>query len=341
MLGTNGHLSVSVATITGQPVAALAPGVLPSIMFSRESEEVSRCEFQILNENEDTFVDLVPWYHWATVWDGDEPVWRGTLQAVRIGRHLTAVSCRDVSTFCWRTRVPLSKTWREVDPSGIAADLYTQMLAMHKVNVTPVVRPDVMADTFTISTAVDSRMMNQSMDELTKLGLKWTVVAGTPVFGPMLATPIASIDERDILDDIEIIRDGTNTFNDVRVQGKNFTSTYREKLGDLNLQTLVSMDDVFGVSNIEKATQQYARQVSQIKDQLVVPPGASLSLDTEITMDQLVPGNRFVIYARGLATMMVLTQVEVNSTPGSFAVNVTLETIIDHAELDSKTGTTT
>lgn len=341
MLGVNGHLGVTVATVTGQNVAELSPGVLPSIMFSREGQEVSRCEFQILNENADVVMDLVPWYHWVTVWDGQTVVWRGPIQNVRIGRHLTAVSCRDLSTFCWRTRVPISKTWREINPTGIAAELYGHMLALHKINVIPVVRPDLMANTFSISTQVDSRMMNQTMDELTKLGLQWTVFAGTPVFGPMLDTPVAVIDEVDILDDIEIVRDGTNTFNDVRVQGKNFTSTHREALGDLNLQTLVSMDDVFGVANIQRATQQYARQVSQIRDQLVVPAGASLSLDTEVTLDQLVPGNRFVVYARGIANMMELTQLEINSTPGSFSANVTLETIVEHSELETRTGTMT
>lgn len=338
MLGTKGHLGVTVATITGQTVAELAPGVLPAVMFSRESCEVSRCEFQILNENEDVVTELVPWYHWVTVWEDTEPVWRGPIQNVRIGRHLTAVSARDVSTFAWRTRTPMSKTWRDTNPSAIALELYTAMLALHRVNVAPMVRPDLTADTFTISTQIDSRMMNQVMDDLTKIGLKWTVVAGKPVFGPMLRTPVSVIDERDILDDIEIVRDGTNTFNDVRVQGKNFTSTHKEELGGLNLQTLVSMDDMFGVSNIQRATQQYAKQVSMIRDQLVVPTGASLDLDSAITLDQLVPGNRFVVHARDIASLMELTQVEINSTPGTFTVNVSLETVYERTELETRTG---
>lgn len=336
MLGTNGHHPATIHTVDGRKIADLPSGVLPAMMWSREAEEVSRCEFTIHNQAQDIAEEIRPWYHWVTIWDAHVPVWTGPIQRVLIGTDLTQVSARDTSTFCWRTRTPVTKTWQDRDPSVIAVEMWEAMLSLHHVKAKPVIRSDASGDTFTYSAAVDARMMNQIMDDLTKIGLKWSVVAGTPVFGPMPVNPIAQLTERDFHTEIQLLRDGVGTFNDVRVQGKNYAATHIEELGGMNLQTLVSMDDMFGVSNIQKATAQYARQVSQIQNVLMVPGGASLDLDVDLTLDDLVPGNVFSVYARSVSNLMRLTSVEVSSSPGTYEVQVTLESIFDQAELITK-----
>lgn len=339
MIGDTARQAVSVHTVTGEKVDDLPPSVLPSLMWSRERNEVSRCEFSLHNAASDVAGELIPWHHWATVWEGQKPVWTGPIQRSSSGRVLTQVSARDTATFAWRTRVPVTKTWVGLDPSSIANEIYLRMLEIHRVRATPRILPDDLADTFNFSVQADSRMVNQVMDDLTKIGLDWCVVAGVPVFGPPPSNPIATLYEADFMAEIEIVRDGVGTFNDVRLQGMNFAATSRQPLAGLNLQTLISLDDMFGVSNIQKATEQYARQKALIKDMLVVPSGASLHPEADVSLEDLVPGAVFLVQARGVENLMRLDSVEVETTAGSFNVAVTLETILDQSELDLLGGT--
>lgn len=311
----------SVHTVDGRRVADLSDRAVLSSMWSRELSEVSRCELTVATGDAD---GVHPWHHWITGWDGDTPVWTGPVQRVVIGRDRTTITARDVSTLMWRTRTPLTKRWQGTEVARIAAELWARMLELHRVNAEPVVNRVLSTAAFDVSADADKTMMHQVHDELVKLGLQWTVVAGRPILGPVSTKPVGTLGEADLVADIEVVRDGTNTYNDVRLQGQNFAAYALADLGGLRLQTLVSLDTVFGVSNVQNATNAYAAQVSQIRDALVIPAGASLRLDQPFGLDALVPGAMFSVYARGLSALMRLEQVEVRRTPSTYDVAVTL-----------------
>ena len=330
---------VTVHTVDGSRVGDLPCSVLGNQLWSRERNEVSRCEFNIATQAVPELVaELRPWLHWVTAWDGGVPVWTGPIHRVVMDDRITAVSARDVSTFMWRTRVPTTRTWETTDPGRIAANLWELMLEIHGVNAHPQVYPDPAAEKFDFQTVADSRMMHQAIDDLTKLGLDWAVVGGTPVFGPPVDGPVETLRECDFQTELRVVRDGVDTFNNVRVQGKNYAETHIEPLAGLNLQSLVSLDDLFGVANIQRATRQYTKNAARIRDVLEVPASASLHPDAPVSLADLVPGTQFLVQARGLSTVMVLDKAEVVSEAGTYDIRVSLESRSVATELGTATG---
>lgn len=331
--------TISIHEVNGTHLGDMPAESLSQTVWTRDAAEVSRGEFQAHSEAEPELLrEIRPWLHWATVWDMQSPVWTGPIQKVQIGRNLSSITARDMSTFAWRTRVPITKSWEGTDPALIAAELYGLMLDVHRIRVDPVVTLDPTGGRFDYTSTVDLRMMHQAIDDLVKLGLEWTVLKGTPVFGPVATTATNTLTEFDFLAEIQTVRDGTGMFNDVRVQGKNFAETTFVELAGLRLQTLVSLDSMFGVSNIQRASQQYTQQTARVRDALVMPGNASLHPDAPVTLDELVPGNLFAVNARGIANIMKLQNVTVTTGPGTYDVQVTLETVSEQTELEKSSA---
>lgn len=326
-------ITATVHTVDGRGVDVIPCSIMSAITWGREQREVSVCDIDVMTEGDPELLeDLRPWVHWVTVWHGERPVWTGPIQSIRIGRVTTKIAARDPSTFMWRTRVPVTRTWADTDPTGIAASVLASMNDLHHIDATPIVLPGI-TESFTYHADADSRMVHQLMDDLTKLGLEWTVVAGRFILGAFSEAPVAELAECDFLVDIDRLRDGSGTFNDVRIQGQNWAQTARAPLAGLNLQTLVSLDDVFGVSNIQKAARLYAQEVAAIRDVLVVPSGASLHPEADVRLDDLVPGKVFKVSANGIANLMKVDQVQVSATPGTFDTQVTLVAVQGQGEL--------
>lgn len=331
--------TISFHEVNGTHVGDMPAESLTQCLWTRDAVEVSRGEFAVHTEAESELLDeLRPWLHWATVWDRQQPVWTGPVQKITIGRAASSIIARDVATFGWRTRVPLTKSWESRDPAIIAGEVYELMLDVHRIRVDPIVHLDPTGGRFDFSMVVDQRMVHQTMDDLVKLGLEWTVVKGVPVFGPVSRVPTNTLTEADFVADIQSVRDGTGTYNDGRIQGKNFAETTIVELAGLRLQTLVSLDSMFGVSNIQRASQQYVQQTARIRDALVIPPSASLHPDAPISLDELVPGNLFAVNARGIANVMKLQSMTVTTGPGTYDVQVTLETVNEQTEIEKQTN---
>lgn len=328
---------VVIHTVRGVRVAELGSESLASITWSRERNEVSRATVtvpRVLEEME----DITPWLHWITVWDCGVEVWRGPVQKVTMTRASVTLEGRDTSTLMWRTRTPFSRQWSSTDPARIALPLWEAMLDLHRVDVEPVINRMVTTSPFDFSCTANDSTLNTIMDDLVKLGLEWTVVAGTPVLGPMPVNPQTALAECDFLVDLERVRDGAQTANDVRLQGTNYAHTVAVPLGDLHLQTLVSMDDVYGVSNVTKAAREYAKRVATISDVLIVPSGAGLHPDAPITVPQLIPGIRVSVWSEDVGYLMRLESMEVTDTAGAYSIAVTLEADVELTELEM-TGT--
>lgn len=332
-------VSVSVHTVDGRIVGDFPCNVVAGFNWSREDTEVSTCDIDILTQGAPELVEeLRQWVHWITVWHDETPVWTGPIQTIRITWARTSISARDTATLMWRTRLPVTRTFTDTAPARIADPLWRAMLQHHGVRATPIVLPGVSEDTFTVSAVADSRMLNQFMDELVKVGLHWTVIAGRPVLGVFSRDPVAELAECDFLVELERRRDGTSTFNDVRVQGQNWAQTAVVDLAGLRLQTIVSLDDMFGASNIQRATQQYARQSARLRDEIVVPPGASLHPQAPVTLDDLVPGKVFIVHTETVSQLMRLDQVTVSGSPDTFDVQVTLVALEDTGEIATLVG---
>lgn len=330
--------AVSIHTADGRLLGTLLCDAMDGLVWGRERREVSGCEIGALTQADPELIeDIRPWVHWVTVWHGQAPVWSGPIQSATIGRTRTRIVAKDPATFMWRTRVPITYQWADTDPTRIAETVLGYMNELHGLTAAPIVLPAV-TEAFTYSATSDSRMLHQMMDDLTKLGLEWTVVAGRFILGKFPSGPVASLAECDFLVEIERLRDGTATFNDVRVQGQNWAQTAVAPLAGLRLQTLVSLDDVFGVSNIQKAARLYAEETSAIRDVLVLPSSASLHPEADISLDDLIPGKNILVQAQGVSSVMTVDQVTVSVSVNSFDTQVTLVAVQDRGEVAELVG---
>ncbi|WP_182349324.1 hypothetical protein [Tomitella gaofuii] len=336
MIGDHGPYAATIHTVDGELLGDLALSQVVSTKWSRELNEVSRGTV-VSTDAVDIAEHVTPWQHWITLWDGRDPVWSGPiLKTTDDGRNLT-VDARDVGCLLSRTRTTASQVWAGQGPQRIAADLWNQMLRLHRVNATPDVYPMPTVDRFDYNTSTDSTLLSQNMSDLVKLGLQWTIIAGRPVLGTVADDPVAELADCDFLEDTQLVRDGTRTANDVMVQGQNYAHTYVAPLGGLRLQALVSIDDLFGVSNIKRATRQYTELSGVIRQQIIVPSSVTLHQDAEVSLGDLIPGALFIVHSRGMSQIMRLVKVEVANESGSNKVAVSLETIQTTTELGEKT----
>lgn len=319
--------AVSLHTVSGGVVGDFPCQIIGGITWGREAEEVSICEITVMTEGDPELIEEIrPWVHRVTVWQDGAAVWTGPIQQVTIGSSITKIAARDPSTFMWRTRVPLTKTWEGERPESVADEVLRLMLDLHRLPGAPMIVPTV-SPNFTYHADADIRMVNQLMDDLTKLGLHWTVVSGTFVLGQYSLEPVAELAECDFLVEIERLRDGVDTFNDVRLQGQNWAEVAVADLAGLQLQTLVSLDNLFGVGNVQQAAALYAQQSSRIRDVIKVPSGASLHPDAPVELSDLVPGKVVRVSAGGIVNLMRVDAMRVTTTPGGFDRQVTLVSI--------------
>lgn len=327
------HQIVSLHTVSGVQLYQFLGNELIDLSWSRDLRNVSRCEITVpttLDYNR--IPDLIPWQHWLSVWDntGQELYWTGPIHKVESTRESITIKGRDVSSLFTRTRVPLSKRWENADPASIASELIDGMIEVHGLNISPIVLTDPLADRFDYKATADEQMLDSVMDELVNFGLYWTVVAGTPILGPMPRTPVASLGETDFVGGgLTVVRDGSKFYNDVLLRGADSLSRARVPLGTLNLQTIVDVDSMFGVSNTDRATKQFARYVSTIRDTITLPDNSVLHPNAPIGVDQLIPSNRLVIDAYGVLVQMQLTGVDVEYTSRTSSVSVRMESVDD------------
>lgn len=331
------EVAIGVRTVDGRPVAEIPCGSSTDVLWTRDRNEVSRCEIQTYDIDAG---ELVPWLHWIDVWENDRTVWSGPIHEVgtELGTGATRIEAKDVASFQWYTRVLTTQRWTGLDTAPIAADLWRDMLRLHGIDADPEVLPTVGDERFNFAVTADTRMLHQVMDELVRIGLTWTVVAGRPVLGNQPDTAIADLDACDFMVGLRRVRSGKRAAADVRVQGSNWAQTERIDMAGLRLQALVSLDDLFGVANITAAARQYLREVGAIRDVLEVPAGASLHPDAPVTTDDLVPGRVFAVHAGELAGLMRLKSIEVAWSAQNRDVRVTLDAVTEPIELADDEG---
>ena len=321
---------VALHTHSGVPLSQYQPSEQVDLKWTRQLRDVSSCDLSIASGlSYGELPDLTPWLHWISVWgtDPETLLWSGPIQKVTANRDSIKVSAKDVAALTSRTRCPLTKRWDAVDPSTVAAELWAAMIEAHGLHLAPIVRPDPEGDRYSFGCTADAAMLESTMTDLTNLGLKWTVVGGVPILGPAPLAPVVALGEADFLGGMEITRDGSASYNDILLRGADDLARAHREMGGLNLQTIVNIDNMFGVSNVDKAVLQYAKYTSRIRDALSLPNDASLHPDAPVHIDQLIPSARFVVEGYGLRTLMELESVTVTCSDGNTRVSVNMESV--------------
>ncbi|OHU29016.1 hypothetical protein [Mycobacteroides chelonae] len=321
---------VSLRTASGKQLYQFLANDQVSLKWTREQRQVSIFDMQVPSVlDSGRRMDITPWLHWVDVFDGQgrELYWSGPIQRVLASRSRTAISARDMSALMTRTRCPLTKRWDAADPSKIAGEMWAAMIELHGLNTRPIERVDPRGDRFDFDAIADEVMMSATIDQLVGLGMHWTVVGGVPILGPAQLKPIAALGENDFVDgEFSIERDGTESYNDVLLRGGDNLSRASVPMGGLRLQTITNIDDMFGVSNVDRAAKQYVRYTGAIKDTLVLTDGAVLHPDAPVDISQLVPSVRVTVEALGVVQLMELQNVTVT---GDGSVAVTLSSVND------------
>ena len=304
--------------------------------WSRDQRDASRYTVALPHQDGHGFPDIVPWQHHVTVYDGDRDtvLWTGPIQKVSSNRAGLALTAKDHGCYLQRTRDPITKRWDAADPSKIAAELWRAMVDLQGVNSRVIERPDPDGDRFDFAVVSDEQMMDQTLGALVDFGLRWTVVSGAAILGPLPHTPVASLGDDDFLGEgITLVRDGSAMANDVLVRGADVRHRERVDYFGQNLQTIHDIDNMFGVSNVKRAAQQYVRHTGTVRTRLELPPNTVLHPDAPVSIDELMPSARFVIESSGIRQLMELTGVEVTRRAGATNVSVTMESVEEDIEL--------
>lgn len=329
----DGDQVVAIHTNRGVPVTQFLAEDQVSMRWTRTLRETSRCELAIAGIIGEQLPALQPGLHWVSVWsttNDREPLWRGVVHDCTARRSGVTITAFDVSWWTTRTRVPLSKRWEAEDPALIAAEMWSAMIELNQFNVHPVVRTDPWGDRFAYKVTADEKMVDSVVADLVAKGLRWSVVAGTPVLGPASLTSIAALGENDFLGaGLSVVRSAAMVFNDVLLRAGDAVSRARADMAGLNLQTIVTADSVFGVSNADKETRQYVRHTGKMRDALILDDGTVLHPDAPVGINQLVPSARLTVTAFGLPTTMELTNVTVTVSSDQSTVAVSAESIND------------
>jgi hypothetical protein len=324
-----GQQMVSLHTASGVQLFQFTASDIADLTWSRELSDVSRCEVEVPTRLVD---DITPWLHWVSVWgdEGQSLYWTGPIQKVTYRREGTTIEARDIGALMSRTRVPLTKRWEATDPALIARELWQQMINLHRLRGKPVVRRDPLGDPFNFEAVADEMMLDALMDDLVSLGLTWTVVAGTVLLGPAPRTSMAALGEEDFLDgNLSVVRDGSRVFTDVVLRAADANSRARVSNGGLNLQTIVDVDSLFGVSNADRATRQYLRFCSRMREAVILDGSAQLHPYAPLTIESLVPSSRVTVSAYGAQSLMELQSMEVSMSSDDVVVAVGLESVDD------------
>lgn len=331
---------VVLRSIDGNQLMQWLPEDFTQLSWGRELRQTSKCQLQAgsVLDSQGNAPPITPWVHWIDVYSTDmKPrlYWTGPIMSIDMDEYSTDITAWDVSAFLSETRVPLTKAWDGVDPSVPALALWEAMLAFQGLNhIVPIARQDPYGNRFDCSFVADEKMLDKAIQDLEQMRFKWSVVAGVPLLGPMPDDPIASLDKSDFIGKgLTLRRDGSRTYNDVLVRGADSISSVRRELYGLNLQTIVNVDNMFGLTNVNAAAREYVDSVGRIPSSIQTPAGAVLNPNVDLDINQLVPSARFALTAFGLRLKVELESMQVMCQSGQSQTTVTLTEVPDRTEI--------
>jgi hypothetical protein len=336
-----GEQMVVIRDTSGVPVFEFPPSQIVSLQWGREGQQVSKCTLATppLLDSGGNFVRIVPWLHWLEVWSTDmDPVlyWTGPVQEPSSDQFGGQITASDVGVFLAKTRCPITESWDAVDPSIPALAAWQGMLTQQGLDrIVPIQRINPWGQRFDVTLTSDVETLDKTMSEMEQMGLYWSVNAGIPLLGPMPLQPIASLGLAHFAQQgPRVVRDGTTVFNDVLVRGPDNIVRASVPLNGLNLQTIVNLDNMFELTNVLSAAQQYVLYTGSFRTTINVPSGAILVPDAPVTVDQLVPTARYAVEVFGVRVRMQLQSMQCTLTSGQTPqVAVTLVEVPDWTEI--------
>lgn len=188
MIGGERNQLVSLHTHKGVQLDQYDPDNQISLGWSREQNQVSKCEVNASSSLNDGVVpNIVPWLHWISVWDeyGRRLHWTGPVAKWQANRDQLSITAYDVGTYFKKQRNPITKRWEATDPAFIARELVESMIEQQGINTAPIVRPDPRVDKFDFQVKSDDQMLDQTIASLVNFGLRWAITGGVPVLGPL------------------------------------------------------------------------------------------------------------------------------------------------------------
>lgn len=333
---------ISLHTAGGVQLYQFAPSEYTDCTWTRRQRDASSLDLSVPPIiDADRLPDIVPWFHWCSVWDGDRDalLWTGPIQKATGNRRGLSLTAKDHAAYLARLRNPITKRWDAADPAWIAGELWDALIEAQGLNVKPLVRTDPEGDRYDFQVLTDDQMLDQTVKDLVNLGLKWAVTSGIPVIGPLSLDPVGTLGEDDFQGDgLDFVRDGSAVYNDVLVRGPDNLARARVDYHGQNLQTIANVDSMFGVSNVIRAAQQYVRYTGAVRTRLELPSGTVLHPDAPVAIDELMPSARWVVEAQGVRQLMELTAVEVARRAGVATVSVTMESVEEDIELIEAEG---
>jgi hypothetical protein len=339
---------ISLHSLSGVTIFQFTPGDYLNIDWTRDQNNASTCDISLGPlQGVERLPDIAPWLHWATVWDGDDSsvLWSGPIQKAVSSRKGMTLNAKDHGAYLARTRSPTSKRWDKSDPAFVAEELWVQMIELQGLKVKPIAAPDPYTggtgNRYDFTAVKDDKMLDQVISDLVNLGMVWTVVAGVPIIGPLHGhTSLATLSDNDFtgLDDLQLIRDGSTTYNDVLVRAEGSNVNVIADYYGQHLQLLKNLDHLSSVSDVTAAARAYLTKFGNARSILTLPGGSVLHPEANITIDQLIPGARFTLETQGIAQRMQLTQVETSRGPSEASVKITMINDDLPQELDTATS---
>lgn len=337
---------VSIHTRKGVPLYQYSPSEQYGVGWSREQNQVSTCDLTLPSQAHDRVLpDLAPWLHEVSVWseDGKSLYWNGPITSWSANRDQVTVTARDIATLMTRTLNPITKRWDIADPADIAAELVEAMIDQHGLRAKPIVRRDPRVDRFDFAVRFEEQTLDQTFGELTGLGLRWSVVMGVPILGPMPLRAVAALSEHDFVGGSPVVGvDGADMATEVIVRTAGTIARARTPVDGLRLQKMVTLDSMFAVSNAAKAARQLVSHSSAARRTLALPGNIRLHPEAPVLLDQLIPSARFTVEAYGAMDVLELTSMQVQARNGETTVNVTMQSVDDDPpellEQDASTG---
>lgn len=309
--GGDGH-TIVVVDKNGTPVLDIGCRDISSLKWTRELSQVSQLVITAGPLEDDVVANVDPWVHRVDVYRDGEHVWSGPVLDVDSDGDESTIIAVDPASFASRTRTQVTKSWVATDPALIAAEIFATVYQWHGVPGDPAVFASSVAYDYT--STKDAQRADQAISDLVKLGADWTIFRGRPV--TMATVRTAELVSPTILADchfaarLRVRKAGSRLMTDVMVKGKNYSHTSTNTVGGLRLQAIVNLNDLFGAANIRRAADQLAQRRSANQLQVIVPGGATLSPDTPVGINELMPGVIFPIYTSLAGGVMVERKLE-------------------------------
>lgn len=332
------ELFIAIHDTAGATVTAFNPSDHIDSRFDRQLREISTCDLTLPPLLDlDRLPDILPWHHRLSVYDdADKLLWSGPVFDLQATSKGVAVSAKDTSAWCTKTRNPITKRWDAVDPSVPAGQLWDAVVERHNLGVQPILRPNPEGEPSDFAIEADVQLVHDTIGQLTdELDFYWTVVCGVPILGPLPNDPIVSLGADDFDGDgLKLIRDGSASVNDLLLRGADVHERDRVDMHGLNLEGIANVDSMFGVSNVRRALRQKLQNTAYIRDVIEVPANSTLRPDAPVSIEQLLPSVRFTVTAFGLRTLVEIERVEVMNSGGVSTTRLDLESVREKIELD-------